>query len=306
MQLSAIDLNQLAVLQALLETESVKAAARRVALSPSAVSHTLARLRVQLDDPLLVRAGQRLVPTPRAEAMRPRLAAALEAVARAVAPEGRFVPSEARRRFTLICTDHVELSVLDPLGARLLASAPGVDLHCVSPNRGTVDKLRSGGADLGVGVFRDLPGDFVAETLFEETFVTLLRRGHPALDQRWTAQRYAALGHVLVAPGGVPRGLLDDRLAELGLTRRIVRSVSTFLVAPFLVARTDLVVTLPSRVAAALASHLDLVVRAPPPKLATSFPVQMMWHRRDDEEAAHAWLRQEVRAAAGELPTRRR
>ncbi|MEZ4238451.1 MAG: LysR family transcriptional regulator [Myxococcota bacterium] len=289
-------LDDLLVLQALLDTSSVKDAAGRVGLSPSAVSHALGRLRERLGDPLLVRAGQRLVPTPRAERMRPRLGAALEALARAVG-EDRFAPATAERAFRIVCTDHAELGVLQPLGTALLRAAPGITLHSEVPRGDASARLRDGRADLALGAFSPAPADIRSEVLFEEHFVTLLRPGHPALDDGpLDVVRYAGLQHLLVAPGGRPRGALDDRLEALGLQRRVVRTVATFLVAPFLVADSDVVVTLPSRVAAALADRVGLVQRAPPPELDGRFPVRMLWHRRDDEDAAHRWLRARVRA----------
>ena len=295
MQLLGGDLNQLLVLEALLDTSSVKAAARRVGLSPSAVSHALARLREQLDDPLLVRAGQRLVPTPRAEQIRPRLAAALEALERAVAPGSAFDPTTGSRRFRVVCTDHVELGVMRPLGTRLSTIAPGIDLFSEAPRGTTVERLRQGGCDLAIGAFAKPPPDICSEDLFEERFVVLMREGHPAAEGRLTVERYADLLHLLVAPGGEPRGAIDDRLEALGLHRRIARMVSTFLVAPFLVAESDLVVTLPSRVTREIGHRLGLIERRPPPEVDVRFELRMLWHRRAENDMAHAWLRDELR-----------
>lgn len=298
MQLSAIDLNLLVVLQALLQTESVKATSTRLGLSPSAVSHALARLRDTLDDPLLVRAGQRLTMTPRARALRPELDAALELLQRSLTPDAPFDPSLERREFVVATTDHVELSLLLPLGTRLREVAPGIDLHSRAPRPQSADMLRNGDADLGVGVLRNLPDDIAHEVLFQEHFVTLMRHDHPARRGPWNAKRYANLDHVLVAPGGRPHGLLDTKLEALGLKRRIARMVSTFLVAPFLVQASDLVVTLPSKVATPLADQLGLACRPPPKALETIFEVAMAWHRRDDNDPAHRWLREQVRNVA--------
>lgn len=298
MQLSNIDLNLLVILQALLHTESVKATGNRLGLSPSAVSHALARLRDTFDDPLFVRAGQRLTMTPKARSLRPQLDQALELLQASLTPDSAFDPAREQREFVVATTDHVELSVLLPLGTLLRDIAPGINLHSRAPRPQSANLLRHGEADLGIGVLRDLPDDIAQEVLFEEHFVTLMRKDHPARRGPWNAKRYAGLDHVLVAPGGRPRGLLDEKLEALGLRRRIARMVSTFLVAPFLVQASDLVVTLPSKVATPLADQLDLTCRAPPKELATTFDVSMAWHRRDEHAPAHRWLRAQVRSVS--------
>lgn len=296
MQLSGVDLNLLVVLDALLETRSVKRAAARVSLSPSATSHALARLRDLLGDPVLVRAGRQMVLTGRAEVIRPRVRRLLEETGALLRFEEELEPATLRRSFRVASTDYAERVIVLPLSDALAAIAPGVDLLSRALGVDVVERLRAADYELAIGVFFDLPADIERETLLHEDFVCLFRRGHPALRRELTAERYAALGHVLIAPRGVPRGIVDVYLERRGLARRVARTVSSFEVAPYLVAETDYVLTLPARVARRLAPELELVIREPPLEL-PGFDLAVLWHRRLSGDAAHAWLREQIREA---------
>lgn len=294
--LSAIDLNLLSVLHAVVDTRSVKLAAQRLALSPSATSHALARLRELLGDPIVVRAGRSLVLTPRAEKLRPELGRILESVARLLAGDAAADPTALTRGFTIGTNDYGERVLLVELGHRLARQAPGVDLFAARTGS-FVDGLRDGTHDLALAAVRAMPPDIVVEPLLRERFVAVLRRGHPAARNRLTLKRYAALEHVLVAPRGTPRGVVDTVLEAQGLRRRVARTVATFGVAPYVVAGSDYVLTLAERIARPLAAQLDLQIRPCPSQLPT-FEISMAWHRRVDADPAHAWLRDQLRGVA--------
>jgi DNA-binding transcriptional LysR family regulator len=310
MHLSAVDLNLLPLLHAVLETRSVKAAARRVGLSPSASSHALGRLRTLLDDPLLVRAGRQMQLTPRAERLRPRVQRLVDELGRVLQRDEAIAPARLRRPFTLGAGDLVELVLLAPLGRRLAAAAPGVDLYGARIEPDVTAQVREGRSDVVVGVFDDQPDDIRTVTLLRDRFVCLLRADHPVLSGRLTTRRYAALDHLLVAPRGVPRGVVDRLLEAQGLRRRVARTVSSFVVAPHVVAGSDLVLTVSELVARRFAAPLGLAVR-PPPLPLPGYALRMAWHRRVDADPAHAWLRQQVievaaaaRASVGKEPRR--
>jgi DNA-binding transcriptional LysR family regulator len=296
--LSSIDLNLLVVLDAVLETHSVSAAAARLALSPSATSHALARLRELLGDPVLVRAGRAMVPTTRAERIRPRLAALLDDLRAVLQLEGELDPATLSRGFRIGATDYAELLVVSRLSDALAEAAPGVDLYSSALTATALDPLRSAELDLAIGVFLDLPDDVCREALFHERFVCVMRRGHSGLRGRMTAKRYAEMQHVLVSPRGGPRGIVDAVLERSGLHRRVARTVANFLVAPHLIARCDYVLTIPARIAAAM--PLALAVREPPIELA-GFDLTMAWHRRHDVDPTHTWLRARVRDIAARI-----
>lgn len=295
-QLSTVDLNLLAVLHAVVETRSVKLAAQRLSLSPSATSHALARLRELLGDAIVVRAGRNLVLTPRAEKLRPEVVRILEDVGRLLTGDVAVDPATLTRAFTIGTNDYGERVLLVDLSHRLAREAPGVDLFGARTSSFT-DELRSGDNDLALAAMPTMPPDISREPLLHERFVVLLRRGHPAASRRLTLRRYAALDHVLVAPRGTPRGPVDDMLEDKGLHRRVARTVATFGVAPYVVAESDYVLTLAERIARPLANELDLLVCPCPPEL-PSFEVTMAWHRRHDTDPGHAWLREQLRAVA--------
>lgn len=291
MQLSSFDLNLLVVLDAVLETRSVKKAAKRVSLSPSAASHALARLRDALDDPILVRAGQQMVLTERAEQIRPRVHHALEMLTGALDFETSFAPEQLRRSFRIGTTDYGELIALGPVSDAMSKSAPNVVLYSLPLGDDATERLRNNDYDLALGVFSGLPDDVLVQPLFHEEFVCVLRRGHPALKRKLTLERFAALDHVLISPRGTPRGVVDVLLERAGASRRIVRTASSFFAAPRLVARTDYVLTVPKRVAKMIGPVLDLATRAPPVVIG-GFDLQMAWHRRHDTDPAHRWVRE--------------
>ena len=300
MQLPAIDTNLLVVLDALLQEGHVGRASKRLALSPSATSHALARLRELMGDPLLVRAGRQLVLTPRAVSLAPQVRQLMEQMERLLQPPEAFQPAKLERAFRLLTTDHIEFVLLRRLDPLLVAEAPRVVLHSRPIGPDAVEELRADRADVAFGVFPGLPDDIASEELFKDRFVTLVREGHPALARPLTLKRFAELEHVLVAPRGTPTSRVDTLLAEKGLKRRVVRTVGTFLAAPFLVAQSDYVVTMSARVAESLAPLLHLRVLESP--VSYEYTLTQIWHRRLDRDPAHAWFRGLTARVASELP----
>ncbi|APR85121.1 Transcriptional regulator [Minicystis rosea] len=300
--LAQLDLNLLVTLAALLEERSVTRAGQRLGLSQPAVSNALARLREVLGDPLLVRNGSRMVPTPRALEMAPLLREALAAVERAVALPAAFAPRSATDRFTLAATDYFEMVLLPAIVARVSAEAPRVSLD-VRPigESSPLPAIASGEMDGALGVFFDLPSGFRKKALGHERFTCVLRRGHPALKRKKSLDlaTYAALPHVLVAPRRTGPGAVDNALAAQGLSRHVALTVSHFLVAPLVVSQTDLVATLPERAARLLAGELALELITPPVSL-SGFEFCFLWHDRTHDSAPHRWLRTAI------APTKRR
>ncbi len=297
--LAGIDLNLLVALDALLAERSVTRAARRVGLSQPAMSHALARLRVLLDDPLLVRGRGAMVPTPRAEAMALSLRAALTALSESLSVGPRFDPMTARTSFRVASVDYAALVMLPPLLEALATRAPGVEVWCVTPPPDLAAALHRGDIDLHLGVLR--AGDDLESLghspLFRERFVCLVRRGHRLARGRLTVERFVAAQHALIAPGGGRGGVVDDALASLGVRRRVALALPHFLVAPHVVARTDLVLTVAERVARMMARSLPLTVLEPPMPLPT-FGIFLQWSARRGSDAALGWMRQEMEAVA--------
>uniref|UniRef100_A0A832MLB0 LysR family transcriptional regulator n=1 Tax=Eiseniibacteriota bacterium TaxID=2212470 RepID=A0A832MLB0_UNCEI len=295
------DLALLLALDALLQEENVTRAARRLGLSTPAASHALARIRARLGDPLLVRAGRRMVLTPRAEALRPRVRSLVEeatGVLRAAAP---FSPRELRRTFTVFTTDHV-LLVLGPALDRILRDeAPGVALRFLPSVVDDWVPLRDGAAELSVCILGHFPSEFRTRRLFTDRFVCAVRADHPRVGKRLSLDEYLALDHVLVSPLGLP-SQVDRVLAERGRERRIRRVVPFFNAGLLMVATSDDVLTVSERAARALAPALGLRLLEPPLPLAP-YALNLLWHPRLDNDPAHRWLRDVfVRAAAAADP----
>ena len=230
--LAAIDLNQLVALDALLAEESITRAARRVGLSQPAMSHTLARLRGVFGDPLLVRAGRRMMLTPRALELAEPLAQALAGLERAIGRPDPFDPRLARRVVRVAAMDFVQLVLLPPLCAALLREAPGVEVVAVPPPEPPDRALVEGELDLAIGLARDAPGLRQRE-LLRERFVCVVRKGHPGVGRELTVRRFARLSHALVSPRGLAVGAVDAALAKRGLTRRVVVTLPSFHAVPF-------------------------------------------------------------------------
>ncbi len=287
-----LDLNLLVALDALLAEGNVTRAAERLGLTQPAMSHALNRLRALLDDPLLVRTPRGMVPTPRAEELAPAIRSALDDIDRALRGRPSFDPATSTRCFTIAAVDHGELVILPPLLARISAEAPGVDL-LVRPLR--LDKLEeeleSGVIDLAFGVIsaEDNLATF-RQRLFHESFVCLVRADHPKVGATISLEEFVALDHALVGPRGRRGGFVDSELQKLGLTRRVALMVPHFLVAPMMLAKSDLILTAPERIARAFAAILPLRI-VPTPFELKGFDVSQMWHERQAHEPAHRWLR---------------
>ncbi len=304
-KLSTVDLNLLVALDALLQANSVSGAAARVGLSTPAMSHALARLRRRLDDPILVRAGQGMVPTPRAAQLRDQVQELVSNARSVLGPGPGFDPSTADRELRLRASDYVLSTLGAALDRRLAAQAPRIRLRFSPNNLDDPEQVREGAADLAIGVYRDLPPELRIQTLFEERLVCVVRRDHPTIRSRLGLRQYLETQHVQVAPRGRPGGHVDQVLARDGKHRHIARAVPFFLSGMQLAAQTDYLLTLPERLARAWAERLALRVLEPPLPL-RPYPVVQIWHPRHDADAGHQWLRQHVMATAKTTRPRRR
>ena len=244
MNLNALDLNLVKILDSLLSERSVSAAGRRVGLSQPAASHALRRLREVLADPLLVPSQGGSVLTPRAEALREPVRRALAALEETFHPPVGFDPGTVRRVFAIASTDFVGLIVMPKIWPLVAKHAPGIEIDVkTTSGASTFESLRNGA--LALGVLKALPRDIAFEHLFEERFVLVVRNDHPLLDGELTLERLAGFPAVLVAPtGDSRRGYVDSLLAARGLQRRVAVTVPQFLLAPHLVTDSDL--TLPA------------------------------------------------------------
>jgi DNA-binding transcriptional LysR family regulator len=311
MNLRSIDLNLLLALEALVEERHVTRAAKRLGLSQPAMSNALARLRRTFDDPLLVRTPGGMAPTPAAQSLMVAVRAALGQLRAALEERPCFDPAASRRTFHLLANDYAEIVLLAPLVGALRAEARGIALRVQRPR--SVFQPPPAGAladafDLAIGFFPDataLAEGMRSALLWEERNVCLARVGHPSVGGRLSLEQYAAAEHVAVFYKAQGPGLIDTLLAQQGYSRRPAVLVPHFASVPFLVASSDLIATIPERLALNFARLLPLrVLRVPlaiPP-----FRLAMLWHERREADPAHRWLRGFIAGAAarGRKPTK--
>jgi DNA-binding transcriptional LysR family regulator len=293
-RLARLDLNLLTVFRALDEMRNVTRAARALGVSQPAVSHALGRLRSALGDPMFVRTPKGMVLTPRAEALAPAIREMLARVESEVLDGGVFQPTTLVRTFRIRTTDFIEALLAPALLERLGLAAPKSSLSFVSTElRLPKEALASGACDLAIaGAYREVPDGFYQQRLFVDRFGGAVRAGHPRLGgrRRVTLEAYCRESHVLIAPGGELHGVIDRALGRMGRERRVVLGASGFLAGAFVAARTNSVITAPSRLLALVAEAVPLRRFDPPVPLADVKVVQV-WHARNHQDPAHRWFR---------------
>ena len=263
--LSRVDLNLFVVFDAVMQERHVGRAADRLSLTQPAVSHALRRLRDVVNDPLFVRHARGVKPTARAEVLAGSIAPALALLKTGLGPRDGFTASTVKRTVVVGTSDFIELTLLPRVVAKLRQEAPLLDLRIKPITRASVAAdLRRRDIDLAVGPMSAAPDAVELTPLFKERFVMIARRGHPALRKSLTPKRFALLPHLLISPQGDPFGVVDHALRELGLKRRIALTLAHFVAAPLIIASTDLVATLPERVASRMRSVAAIGVRDVP------------------------------------------
>jgi DNA-binding transcriptional LysR family regulator len=250
-------------------------------------------------DPLLVRDGRKLALTPRAVQMLPSLERGLSDLRSVITGEPAFEPASARRRFSFAMPDYHQSVLLMPLLQKLERAAPLVDLSVV-PFPNMTEVLEAGSADVAVVVSGSIAPSFSTQKLFSDKFVCMVRKDHPRVPKKLTLEAYLSLRHVLVAPGGAPGSIVDSELERRGLRRRVALTVSSFLLAPVVVAETDFISTSPERLARRLAERFRLRLVEPPLRL-PSFSFSLAWHPRLDHDPAHRWLRGLIAGVCAEM-----
>lgn len=288
-----IDLNLLTALDALLAEGSVTRAAERLQLSESAMSRTLARLREATGDPLLVRAGRTMVPTPHALALRDQVRDLAQGARAVLQPAGAgWDLRTVQRSFTLRANDGFIEAFGPALVQRAAAEAPGVCLRFAPKPDKDIRPLREGLIDLDIGVLGETGPEVRVQTLYRDRFVAAVRKGHPLLldDGALSAERYAACGHVVTSRRGRRAGPVDEALAAKGLARKVAVVVPSFRAALSIAAQTDLVALVPASYF--VQDHEHGALRAVPLPVETEpITISQMWHPRTERDAGHRWLR---------------
>jgi len=317
MSIGRMDLNLLKVFDAVFEDRNLVLAGRRLNLTQSAVSHALGRLRELVGDDLFLRTGKGLAPTGRAIAMAPVLRDALRRIEATLGIE-RFAPGQSTRRFVIAANDHVTAVVIAPLARELQKVAPGVDLVIRPSTRlDLAEQIDLGRIDLAIGIFSQVPARLNTCTLMSQGEAILMRKGHPASRRKLTLRDVARYPLVTISVGGHEEGAVDGFILERGLARqsemfdreslqealaelqqvpRLRITVPHSLAIPALLQGSEMLSIVPMSLAQALTRHHDLLLR-PLPYRAGMATLRAVWHRRNDHETAHMWLRERVAAA---------
>lgn len=292
MELHELDLNLLLLFQRLMAERSVSRVAEQVGLTQPAVSNALARLRRHLGDELFVRTPAGMVPTPRAEQLAAPVQQALALLHGGLNPRARFEPAQEQRAVTLAMSDIGEIVFLPELVRVLHERAPGLALSTVRNTAvDLAEAMATGEVDLAIGLLPALKAGFFQRRLFLQRYVCLLRAGHAlAHKPRLTPADYRAAAHLRVVSAGTGHGRLDEQLRRAGLQRQERLAVPHFVGVGHLLQGSDLVATVPERLAQRLLQPFELVARPLPVKL-PEVPITLFWHARAHRSALHQWLR---------------
>ena len=301
MDVEKIDLNLMRVFDALMQDGNLTRAGFRVGLSQPAMSHALSKLRRITGDHLFVRVPAGMEPTDVATRMAPSVKEALRLLQTALQGDARFDPSTCTRTFQILMSDIGELVYLPRLVRRLEQIAPQANVRALQlPREAYPEAFTSGEADLAIGFLPSLQAGFYQQRLFSDTYVCVVREGHPRIHKRLSLKQFVQESHILIEPGGSryrpvmhqtsTTTLIEHDLAERGLTRRIALRVPPFMVVPEIVRSTDLIATLPSYVIRHLPTRdglklLELPIDVP------RFEIKQFWHQRSHTDPANRWLR---------------
>lgn len=294
--LAGVDLNLLPLLSALLAERQLTRAARRVGLSQPAASRALARLRILLDDPLLVRTGASYTLTPRAEALREPVRRAVASVEAALAPQAAFEPANAERVLRVYADDYTSLVVLTPLIALLAERAPRMQLEVLPARSNALERLQRAEIDCCfTAATARVPRGLELDRLGDDGFVCMVSKKHPFARRAPDLPAFLRARHALIAPSGQRGGFVDDALKQVGERRHVSLLLPHFLVMPFAVASSDLVVTVAERLARVFAGQLPVAIFAPPIEL-PRFTIAGYWHERAADDPALVWLRAQTQS----------
>ncbi len=287
-----LDLNLLRVFDAIATEGSVTVAGERIGLSQPAMSNALSRLRQLFDDPLFVRTPRGMRPTPFAQQLALPVREALRLIQGALQQHAGFDARTSGNTFRLFMSDIGEMVFLPGLLERIKHDAPGVKIEVVRiPIKEVHTALEAGEIDLAVGFLPGLTTGMRAQPLFREHYVCMLRADHPLIGAKLSRKQFCEAAHVLVSYAGTGHQVIEETFLAEGLNERIAVRVPHFLVVPMILARTDLLVTVPSRVAAVFALLGNFKVLGLPVAM-PSFEVRLHWHERFHQDPANCWLRQ--------------
>ncbi len=292
MNLRKVDLNLLVIFDALMQERNVTRAASKVALSQPAFSNALSRLRHYLKDELFVRTTQGMVPTARARDLAPQISNVISILHTTFEP-AEFDPLTDSRVFTVEANDYLVATTIAQLMGPLGEVGPNINVRIVQKKREDLFKaLDSGEIDFAIGPYVEVPERYEVLYIADTDFVCMMRFQNPLAEGKLTLSRFAKATHLLVSPSGAPFGFVDEALAREGLKRRIGLSVNHFSVVPPIVANSDMIVTIPRRIAKAYQKAYQFKLRPSPFSIPKRFAnVTLIWHKEIASTEAHRWFK---------------
>lgn len=304
MELSDIDLNRLVLFHQLMIERRVSRVAENLGLTQPAVSNALARLRRLFGDELFLRTPAGMVPTPFAERLAEPIGHALSMIHEGINPQSGFDPATVKRSMTIGMTDIGEIIFLPALVERLARKAPGVRLNTVRNTAVNLrDDMASGKVDLAIGLLPQLKAGFFQRRLFRQRYVCLFRQGHALDRKRLTLASIKAAEHLVIVAAGTGHGKVDDLMRRAGVDRTIRLTIPHFVSVGHILQRTDLIATVPEKLARSLAEPFGLAYRAHPVPL-PEVSINAFWHAKVHRSPANQWLRNTVFDLFGEQGVR--
>ena len=288
--MSTLDLKLLAILDELYRTRSVSQTAENLGLNQSAVSMSLARLRKHFNDPLLVKTHQRMEPTTHAHKIMPNVRQAHDLLRTALDYREAFDPAVSDRAFRIAATDIGQVIILPTLMRYFAEHAPNVTVEFTNFSPTSPALMESGEIDVAMGFITRLSGGFHRRKLFSERFVCLARASHPAIVDRLTLDQFQREMHLVVTTSGTAHDVLERTLEAGGIRRQVGLRVPNYLGLATLISSTDLLVTVPERLARIVAGFTDVRVFAPPFDI-PPYSVALYWHARSARDPSSRWLR---------------
>lgn len=292
MKLTGFDLNLLLVFDAMMQERQTSKAGQRIGMSQPAVSKALSRLRYHLKDDLFIRSPNGMSPTPLAQQMYGEVRSALQKLDAVLNPTA-FDPATSDWEFRVVVNDYIASTFWPRLTAIIRERAPNVDLRLLpSVGRG-FEQLDQYQADFIISPLPSMPDRFEAIDLHDDQFSLIMRAGHPLASGEMTLARYAEALHLMVSIRGDTHSFVDDILAQHRLTRRVVMTINTFSTGPRIVAETDLVMVVPTRLADEVITRGDLATRPLPPEISDQpSEIKLAWHKGLATHSAHDWFRE--------------
>lgn len=287
-----VDLNLLVAFDAIFRDRNITLAAQRIGLSQPAMSSALGRLRRTFDDALFVRTGRGMQPTPYAQLLAPPIQRACELISDSLLIGATFDPARATRTFSLYMTDIGEAVFLPRLIGAMGRIAPGVRVRVLRvPARGAQEAMAAGEVDVAIGLFPDLKAGFFQQRLYRDEFVCIVRTGHPGLGAPLTAKAFADMRHAAIESAGTGHQAVVERaFARHRLHPRIGVTVPHFMALPAIIAATDLIATVPRRLARTFAAYPKIALVDAPIRI-PSVDIRQHWHKRYHHDDANKWLR---------------